>query len=159
MLPTLIHQLNQYWAMPKLSPSDNHTQIWTKIYFCSWTCTCICFLPWVAISVGIVPIHQMLLPVIAQAICRIVTPYEGNSTDQSTAQYMKVLTKGPRQNGRHFADDIFKCVLLNENEWISIKISPKFVPKGPINNIPALVQMMAWRRPSDKSLSKLSNDG
>ena len=29
----------------------------------------------------------------------------------------------------------------------SIKISLKFVPKGPINNIPALVQIMAWRRP------------
>ena len=26
----------------------------------------------------------------------------------------------------------------------------KFVPKGPINNIPALAQIMAWRRPGDK---------
>ena len=42
----------------------------------------------------------------------------------------------------------------NENIWISIKISPKFVPKGPINNIPALVQIMAWRRPGDKPLSE-----
>ena len=39
----------------------------------------------------------------------------------------------PRQNGRHFADDIFKCIFLNENVWIPIKISLKFVPKGPIN--------------------------
>ena len=38
--------------------------------------------------------------------------------------------------------------------WISIKISLKFVPKGPINNIPALVQIMAWRRPGDKPLSE-----
>ena len=60
----------------------------------------------------------------------------------------------PRQNGRHFADDIFKCIFLNENVWISIKISLKFVPKGPINNIPALVQIMAWRRPGDKPLSE-----
>ena len=59
----------------------------------------------------------------------------------------------PRQNGRHFADDIFKCIFLNENLWISIKISLKFVPKGPINNIPALVQVMAWRRSGDKPLS------
>ena len=58
----------------------------------------------------------------------------------------------PRQNGRHFADDIFKCIFLNENEWISLKISLKFVLKGPINNIPALVQIMAWRRPGDKPL-------
>ena len=42
---------------------------------------------------------------------------------------------------------------LNENVWISIKISLKFVPKGPINNIPALVQIMAWCRPGDKPLS------
>ena len=47
-----------------------------------------------------------------------------------------------RQNGHHFADNIFKCILLNENVWISIKISLKFVPKGLINNIPALVQIM-----------------
>ena len=59
-----------------------------------------------------------------------------------------------RQNGRHFADDIFKCILLNENVWITIKNSLKFVPKVPINNIPALVQIMAWRRPGDKPLSE-----
>ena len=43
---------------------------------------------------------------------------------------------------------------LNENVIISIKISLKFVPKGPINNIPALVQMMAWYRLGDKPLSE-----
>ena len=59
-----------------------------------------------------------------------------------------------RQNGRHFTDDTFKCVSLNENIWIVISISLKFVPKGPINNIPALVQIMAWRRPGDKPLSE-----
>ena len=37
--------------------------------------------------------------------------------------------------GRHFADDIFKCIFLNENVWIPIKISMKFVPGGRINNI------------------------
>ena len=64
-------------------------------------------------------------------------------------------TLRPRQNDRHFPDDIFKCIFLNENVKISIKISLKFVPKGPINNIPALVQIMAWRRPRDKPLSEL----
>ena len=59
-----------------------------------------------------------------------------------------------RQNGRHFPDDIFKCIFLNENVWISIKISLRFVPKGPIDNIPALVQIMAWRRPGNKPLSE-----
>ena len=60
-------------------------------------------------------------------------------------------TLSPGQNGHYFTD-IFKCFFLKENVWISIKISRKFVPKGPINNIPALVQMMAWRRPGDKPL-------
>ena len=56
------------------------------------------------------------------------------------------------QNGRHFADDTFKRISLNENVRISIKISPKFVPYGSINNILALVQIMAWRRAGDKPL-------
>ena len=37
---------------------------------------------------------------------------------------------------------------------ISYKISLKLVPKGPINDIPALVQIMAWLRPGDKPLSE-----
>ena len=65
-----------------------------------------------------------------------------------------VNTLRPGQNGRHFADDILKCIFVNENVWIPIKISLKFVPKGPINNIPALVQIMARRRPGDKPLSE-----
>ena len=48
----------------------------------------------------------------------------------------------------------FKCIFLNENVRISIKISLKFVPKGPINNNPALVQIMAWRWSGDKQLSE-----
>ena len=48
-------------------------------------------------------------------------------------------TLRPTQNGRYFPDDIFKCIFLKENVWIPIKISLKFVPKSPINNIPALV--------------------
>ena len=63
-------------------------------------------------------------------------------------------TLRPRQNRRHFADDIFKCIFLNENAWISLKSSLKFVPKVRINNIPSLVQIMAWRRPGDKPLSE-----
>ena len=65
-----------------------------------------------------------------------------------------VVTLRQRQNGRHFTDDTFKCIFLDENIRISIKISLKFVPKGPINNIPTLVQIMAWRRPGDKPLSE-----
>ena len=59
-----------------------------------------------------------------------------------------------RQDGRHFADDIFRRIFLNENIEISIEISLKVVPNGPINNIPALVQVMAWRRPGDKPFTE-----
>ena len=62
-------------------------------------------------------------------------------------------TLRPGQNGRRFADDTFKRIFLNENVRISIRISLKFVPRGPINNIPALFQIMAWRRSGDKPLS------
>ena len=67
-------------------------------------------------------------------------------------------TLGPRQNGRHFADDTFKCIFLNENVCILIEISLKCVPKGPINNMSALVQIMAWRWPGGKSLSEPTMD-
>ena len=63
-------------------------------------------------------------------------------------------TLRPRQNGRHFADVTIKCIFFNENVYILIKISPKLVPHGSINNTPALVQIMAWRRPGDKPLSE-----
>ena len=60
----------------------------------------------------------------------------------------------PRRNRRHAPDDIFKCILLNENVLISIEISLNFVHTGPLNNIPALVQIMARRRAGDKPLSE-----
>ena len=53
-----------------------------------------------------------------------------------------------------FYNDIFKCVLFNENVSLSIKISLKFVPKGAMTNIPAMVQIMAWRQLGDKPLSE-----
>ena len=43
---------------------------------------------------------------------------------------------------------------MNENARIAINISLKFVPNDPIDNIPALVQIIAWRRPGDKPLSE-----
>ena len=60
----------------------------------------------------------------------------------------------PRQNGRLFANGTFKRIFLNQNIRISTKNSLKFVPTGLINNIPALVLIMAWRRPGDKPLSE-----
>ena len=73
--------------------------------------------------------------------------FGGNKT------FNPVDTLRPRQTGPHVANDMFKCIFLNENVWISIKISPKFVSRGAINNMPTLVQIMAWGRPGNKRLS------
>ena len=54
----------------------------------------------------------------------------------------------------NFADYTFNRIFFNENARISIKFSLKFVPKGPINNILALVQIMAWHRPGEKPSSE-----
>ena len=63
-------------------------------------------------------------------------------------------TSRPRQNGCRFPDNIFKCIFINENVSISIKISLKFVPNGLIESSSTLVYIMAWRRPGDKPLSE-----
>ena len=77
---------------------------------------------------------------------------------QNTSFAALFITLRPRQNGRHFPDDIFKCILLNGNVCISIKISLTFAPTVRINKIPAWVHIMAWRRPGDKPLSKPMSD-
>ena len=63
-------------------------------------------------------------------------------------------TLRPRQYGRHFTDDVFNYIFLNENVWIPIENALTFVPKVSINNNPALFQIMAWRRPGDEPLSE-----
>ena len=65
---------------------------------------------------------------------------------------LSINTMRPTQNGRHSPHDIFECIFLNENICLSITLPLIYVPMGPINTISALVQMMALRRPSDKSL-------
>ena len=57
-------------------------------------------------------------------------------------------TLRPRWSRCHFADDSFRYIFLNENIWIFTKISLKFIAKSPINDIPALVQVMAWCWPA-----------
>ena len=60
----------------------------------------------------------------------------------------------PRQNSRHVADATFKSIFFNENLWIWIEISLKFVPEGTNRNIAASDQIMAWRRPGGKPSSE-----
>ena len=53
------------------------------------------------------------------------------------------------------ADDNSKCIFLNENDRIPIRISLKFVPRSPVDNKPGLVQVMAWRRTGANPLPEL----
>ena len=75
------------------------------------------------------------------------------NASQSTLIGWHLNSLRPRRNRHYNAGDIFKCIFLKENVWIPTKFWLKFIPKGPFNNIPALVQIMAWRRPGDKPLS------
>ena len=78
-----------------------------------------------------------------------------SKTMQILYQWWCMLTHwGCDKMAPHFADNILKCLFLNENIWILIKISLKFVPKGSVNNIPSLFQLMAWCRPGNKPLSE-----
>ena len=89
----------------------------------------------------------------ANGICWAWCVYELHDCSSVIPNAM-VNTLRPRQNGCHLADDIFKSIFVNENVKISITSSLKFAPKSPINNIQALVQIMAWRRPGDKPSSE-----
>ena len=63
-------------------------------------------------------------------------------------------TLRPKQKFRHFADDIFKCIFLNKNVWISFMLSQIFVPRVWIDNIPASVQIMDCCRLGENRLSE-----
>ena len=63
--------------------------------------------------------------------------------------HIEAETKWPSISWRHF-----KCICVNENVWISFNISLKFVPWGPINDFPALVEIMTWRQTGGKPLSE-----
>ena len=87
----------------------------------------------------------------SHSLGRHCNAYMKNTPTISSSTFQILLNPlRPRLNRRPFTDDIFE----NENEWILPRISLKFAPKVRIKNIPALVQIMAWRRPGDKPLSE-----
>ena len=131
----------QAWKEPM---GPNH--LWNPTYIseywadCVW-CVCL-WAPTLSLSACSVLVHLCLVSL-------VLFPSHICSTRPSRVNSLR-----PRRNRRYFADDIFKCIFFNENVWISIKVPLKFDPKSPINNIPALVQIMAWRGPGDKPLSE-----
>ena len=131
-------------------PETDHTtrkQIITQrcAYYMGYTVCLVVLITWDISCVGWLLIH---------AVFCMCGGSPGAEHWQGNGQIRVVNSLRPRQNRRHCADNIFECNLLNENVWIMIKISLKFVPKGPNNNVPALVQIMAWRQTGDKPLSE-----
>ena len=77
------------------------------------------------------------------AISNVYTKYclqiNSDEVDLHTGGERLFISSPPGQNDRHFADDIFRCIFVNEKICILITITPIFVPKGLIDNDRALV--------------------
>ena len=81
-------------------------------------------------------------------IKHILLVYDTRSCIENDSLYVSwhlLNTVRPKQNYWHFTDEIFKCIFFNKNVWISLTFSLKFVPNVPIDNILAMVQIMARR--------------
>ena len=111
------------------------------------------------------PIIQSWITLICSSSVSTVMPKYNNLTTYDIRIFTKVvvdvlsltawLTHWGRDKMSVISQTTFSIwFFLNENVWIPIKISLKVVPKGHMNHIPALVQIMVWCRPGDKPLSE-----
>ena len=120
---------------------------WRKLTLLKWCYTVFCY--------GVLNFECICMDQLASFIV-LSAPKIAVSQDRlKTFDNNTFNTLRPRQNGCHFADDTSECTLLNENVWIFIEIYLKFIPKGPVNDIPALIQIIACCRPDGKPLSEL----
>ena len=85
-------------------PEYQHTQLWFPV--------------WIYIFSGV------SLAIMSQITLYMKHQYQDDRWD---LELRPVNTSWPTKNGRHFPDDIFKCIFVNENKWISLNISLKFV--------------------------------
>ena len=74
-------------------------------------------------------------------LCQGHPPVTGGFLSQRDINTLRL-----RQNGWYFADNILKCIFVNEKIWILVDISLELVPKVQINNISSLVQIKTWCR-------------
>ena len=126
-----------------------------------WVQICFVHLPWLVYHLGtecpccnelrrpqilawvsLLPKHHInplkLAPQAVQTFCNGSWGWITNCTP--THVHRAINLSLPIQKGSHFEeDDIFRCIYVNEKFGILIKISLKFVPKGQIDNNPALV--------------------
>ena len=152
------------WWMNSSAPGQNGHCFTKDIFRCIFMNEKFCV--WIKISLKYVPkglINNNAALVEIMSWCWIDDkPLSETMLKQPSSMTLICSTRGRwvntlrlRRNGQHFANNIFRRIFFNENVWISIKISLKFVPKGSINNNPALVEIMAWRHLGDKPLSQL----
>ena len=104
--------------------------------------------------------HTNLIKLFIPRLCRNILVWAINRLKNQgmvdcAADKQDINILRPGQNCRHYADVIFKWLFLNENVWMLLKISLKFVPKFRISNTLKLVQIMAWPRPGNTPLSGL----
>ena len=99
---------------------------------------------WVKICGKIVILSLLQFTTIGITNCSILFPNKPLNLNSSP----------PGQNGRHFANGIFKPIVLNKKDTFFTSLSLKFVPEGPIDNNSTLVYIVAWRQIGDKPLSQ-----
>ena len=84
----------------------------------------------------------------ATSVCRRASWVQGSGCPSGNKLFVgAVKSSPPGQNVRLFTDNIFICISVNKKFYIFIKISLKFVPKGPIDNNPPHVILwnMCWQ--------------
>ena len=103
------------------SRNEKHTMIMTCMYACAL------FLYSYFLYVYMVLHYLAFMYYALILLCQEWRNKDVQSINQSvTNTYLN--SSLPGQNGRHFTDDIFRCIFLNETICISIQISLKFVP-------------------------------
>ena len=96
---------------------------------------------------GVSALHPMCTSITNTSnYCEVYAMWEATCETTYSQHPLVITVIGPDitssshgQNGRHFADNVFKRTFLNEKVRFLTKISLKFVPKGSIDNNPALV--------------------
>ena len=151
------HQTKTVWSLKSVWLLISLTSDTAALQCCSLNFSIICKLHKISQqSTTFAEVLKMVQVLIQRLIFMFQTKSLSASDDSFSLQYDYSLGNSSLsgQNGRHFADGIFRHIFLNENVRISIQVSLKFVPKGSIDNKWALVQVMAWRRTGDKPLSE-----
>ena len=143
----LLNYVNKKWPQPALDQYvANQTKVAYQLLIVGNYCILVVITRMTTIAAWVIKTTRMVTMVTRTAVKKMAVVIT-RVVRVSFGCRFQFNTLRPKQNGCQFADDTFQRIFLNENVSISIEISLKFVPKGPIENMPALVQIMAWRRP------------